>query len=335
MNGDPESIPGYLPALEGAAFFHQKEAGFLRISGKHQADFLQRQTTNDLRLLAPQQALLTVLTSPTARILDVLRLILQGEGPAGSESAWIGAITLPGRAANTLRFFKSRIFFNDVVSVEDISSEYAQLDLLGPKAPSILAGFEITAPQDRNEISVGKIQGKSVQVLGYDPVFSLGFRLLAPVEILDALKVQLEEAGAVEISQEAAEILRVEHGLPAAGRELVEEYTPLETNLAHAISDNKGCYTGQEIIARQITYDKVTQRLSGLRLKEMAQPGESLWVNGKPAGTLTSAVVSPRFGLVGLGILRRPYHEPGTEVQIGKAKEEQAAATVTSLPFGP
>jgi folate-binding protein YgfZ len=102
--------------------------------------------------------------------------------------------------------------------------------------------------------------------------------------------------------------MRVEAGLPAAGAELSEDYTPLEAGLAAAISSTKGCYTGQEVLARQITYDKVTQHLCGLRLTRRAQPGGRVWApDGSPVGRVTSAATSPRFGEIALAVVKRPH----------------------------
>jgi tRNA-modifying protein YgfZ len=144
----------------------------------------------------------------------------------------------------------------------------------------------------------------------------------------------LEQAGVSRISLETHTILRVESGRPEAGHELVEEYTPLEAGLEAAISDDKGCYTGQEVIARQITYDKVTRHLAGLVLAGEAHPGDQVWslTDGRSAGTITSVASSPRFGRIALAILRRPYLPPGTELRAGD-KEEGVIATVSRLPF--
>jgi folate-binding protein YgfZ len=139
--------------------------------------------------------------------------------------------------------------------------------------------------------------------------------------------------GAAALDGVDYESLRVEAGLPAAGHELTETYTPLETGLEAAISDNKGCYTGQEIIARQITYDKVTQHLCGLRLSQPASPGARIWAEEKLAGQVTSITASPRYGPLALAIIKRPYFEPGTAVLVGETIESAIQAQVQALPF--
>jgi folate-binding protein YgfZ len=160
------------------------------------------------------------------------------------------------------------------------------------------------------------------------------YRLLYPAGAWEELSRSLEAMGMIPLNEESYQALRVEAGRPAAGYELTEEYTPLESGMDYAISDHKGCYTGQEVIARQITYDKVTRQLAGLRLEAPAAPGESLFAveDDRQAGEITSYADSPRFGPIALGIIRRPYHQPGTRLAIGdQARGRQA--TVVTLPF--
>ena len=122
---------------------------------------------------------------------------------------------------------------------------------------------------------------------------------------------------------------RVELGRPASGAELVEEYNPLEAGLAWACAENKGCYTGQEIIARQITYDKVTKTLVGLRLAGAVAQGSEVTVEGRPVGVVTSVAHSPSLNApIALAIIKRPHNAPGTDAQVG-----DQAATVVALPF--
>ena len=144
----------------------------------------------------------------------------------------------------------------------------------------------------------------------------------------------LKDAGVPGLDQESYHTLRVEAGQPAVGSELSEEYSPLETGLSSAISGNKGCYTGQEVIARQITYDKVTRQLAGLRLEALVEPGDSLRMadEDRTVGEITSVAWSPRFGPIALAIIRRPYHFPGTRLRLGgQARDRQAI--VIALPF--
>jgi folate-binding protein YgfZ len=135
-----------------------------------------------------------------------------------------------------------------------------------------------------------------------------------------------------ELSSESRHILRVEAGLPDAGAELSEEYTPLEAGMERAVSGDKGCYPGQEVLARQVTYDKVTQRLVGLRLSEPVAPGRRLLVEGKPAGVVTSAAESPRFGAIALGVVKRPHYVAGTRLEVEAQGIDHPVDAITFEP---
>jgi folate-binding protein YgfZ len=321
MNG--ELSQDYQAALEGVVYYPQPEAGYLRIAGEDRVDFIQRQTTNDIHLLQSPRALLSVLTSPVARILDVFYLL--------DEVDAIGAVTLPGFAPKTTHFLKSRIFFMDRVTVEDLSRDTAQYDLLGPQAQDLLQRLGIQVPA-LNQVSDVEIGGKRLRILAVERCFGPGYHLLGAARDGEIVEAALRQNGALRLSPASYEAVRVEAGQPQASKELSEEYTPLEAGLFSAIADGKGCYTGQEIIARQLTYDKVTQQLCGLRLPELRPTGERIYAEGKPAGTLTSFAQSPRFGPIALAILKRPYFQPGTQVALGSPASE-TGATVVSLPF--
>lgn len=317
------SPPDYEAALTGCAFYPQAAAGYLRIGGSDRQSFLQRQSTNDVGLLSVERSVTTVLTSATARILDVLTLIAEPEA--------IGAITLPGQAVATTRFLQSRIFFMDKVTVEDASSEFAQIDLMGPKAAQVLLQLGLKRVPSHNDLAGGDISGIRVQVLSQQ---GPGYRLLVAAEEAEKITAAIGDSGAARLAPEDYAVIRVEAGLPAAGHELTEDYTPLEIGLAWAISKDKGCYTGQEVIARQITYDKITRQLVGLKLDRQAEGGDRVWTleDHKSVGNITSVAFSPRFGHIALAIIKRPSDEPGTKVSIGDL-DAAIQATVAGLPF--
>lgn len=324
MQLEQEQLTGYDAAREGVAFWRVPDPGWLVIAGDDRADFVQRQTTNDVRRLGPGVALPTVLTSATARILDVWRLVMDG--------AAIGVITLPGRGAATARYLQRRIFFMDKVTVTDASDSLAQIDLIGPGAVDALAALGLPEAPAPDAVAEIEGPGETVRAIGQSGALGLGWRLLVPRAALDALENRLAEAGARPLTASAYEVVRVEAGLPAAGRELIDAYTPLEIGLRAAVHEAKGCYTGQEVIARQITYDKITRQMVGLRLDRPVQPGAAVQVEGRGAGEVTSAVASPRFGPIALAVIKRPHFTPGTGVTVS-AEGEPARGEVVALPF--
>ncbi len=311
-------------------FYLQPEISYLRIAGPHQVDFLQRQTTNDVKSLAPGGAILAALTTPTARILDVFTLFLENI-PGAAEPA-IGAIGIPGRVATTTAYLKNRIFFMDRVGVENASGEFIQVDLFGKEAELVLTKLGLPYPRP-GEILQAEVAGARLEILGHLPGAGLGYRLVFPAQACGSLLEALENAGARRLERDAYDVRRIEAGLPSGEGELTEEYTPLEVGLEGAISDQKGCYTGQEVIARQITYEKVTRLLVGLRLERGVASKSPVFADGKPIGVVTSAADSPTFGPIALAVVRRPSYEPGTKV-IVRAEGGETGATVAALPFG-
>lgn len=324
MNTDRE-LTGYQQAWQAAAYYLHPEAGSLLVTGKDRESFIQRQTTNDIRLVTAGRAQLTVLTSSTARILDVLYLL-----PGDTQ---LRALTLPGNSDATVRFLTSRIFFNDQVAVQDTSADFAQISLIGPAAPRLFEkAFSRPYPQIDHVIEI-MIGDFPVRFFTAQPAFIPGGRLVAPTEAVQELEDSLQAAGVSSLAAHTWEVLRVELGLPGPRTELSEAYTPLEVGLREAISDSKGCYTGQEIIARQITYDKVTQQLRGLRMEKLVEPGTPIRAEGKRAGVLSSTIESPQFGPLGLAVIKRPYHEPGVIVELEDADGSPISARVVELPF--
>ncbi len=325
------TISGYEAANSEAAYYIHKNSGVFRVAGPDQVLFLQRQTTNDIRLLQPGRAVLTVLTTPNARILDVFYLILE-QDPTGvnlGQSPAITLLTLPGKGNDTFRYLMSRIFFMDQVTVSDHSADWILIDVLGPKASQFLQKIGASRLPAPDEVLTFTYQDTLIQTIGLEPSFAQGSRLLIPASIEHDLQMALDNLGFARIDDPIYQVLRVEAGLPASEHVLMDRFTPLEIGLRKAISDSKGCYTGQEVVARQITYDKVTQSLCGLKLEAPALEGGSIETDDRSVGVLTSVVESPRFGWIALGVIKRPFHLPGNILRVGSQN-----AQVCEIPFG-
>ncbi|MCC6904745.1 MAG: glycine cleavage system protein T, partial [Anaerolineae bacterium] len=140
----------------------------------------------------------------------------------------------------------------------------------------------------------------------------------------------LEQGGVIPLSGAERELRRIESGIPGPDGELHEAYTPLEVGLHDLVSGTKGCYTGQEVLARQVTYDKVMKHMVGVRLSGETTVGAELTLEGRTVGLLTSSTVSPRLGPVGLAVVGRAAAEPGTVLGFA---DRNGSAAVCSLPF--
>jgi folate-binding protein YgfZ len=209
------------------------------------------------------------------------------------------------------------------VEVVDVSAERAILSLVGPRSPEI-AG---TATLPEHVCLSTTVAGIECLAAGT----AAGIDLIVDAGEAERLRGVLLEAGAAAVSPEAAEIIRVESGTPRFGAEMGTATMPAEAGIVErAVSFTKGCYIGQETVARLHYKGRPNRHLRGLRLSAPAAPGSALALGEKEVGQLGGAVVSPAFGPIGLAILRREA-EPGTELAVG---EDGVTARVVDLPFG-
>lgn len=316
----------YTALTEGAAVRTRLDAGLLRLHDADRVDFLQRMSTNDINTLQPGQAAVTILTSPVARIDAVFTVLCR------PDELWL--LPAPGGAEDLAQRLRSQIFFMDKVKVTDLSQEYTRLRVIGPKAGAVLAktGFAV---QDEPDGTFEEENGVvALKQMAYDLP---GYELIVPAADVQALVERLGAVGAHLLPEEEAEdggayeIRRVELGRPRVGHELVDDFNPLEAGMAWVCAENKGCYTGQEIIARQISYDKVTKTLVGLYSQEPLDVGTDIEAadESRAAGMVTSAVYSPNLGRpIALAVIRRPHNQPGTTLTA-----DGQTVTVVGLPF--
>ena len=197
------------------------------------------------------------------------------------------------------------------------------LSLVGPRARAVAGAEEL--PGEEHAHRPASIGGCEVRLIATD----LGVDVLCAAEDTDAVRAALLEAGAVAVSEEAAEILRVERGRPRYGAELDDATIPQEAGLnERAVSFTKGCYVGQETVARLFYRGKPNRHLRGLRLSEPAPTGAELRLGERVVGQLTSSVVSPALGPIALALVRREAAVGDTLAVAGGASAE-----VVELPF--
>ncbi len=308
-----------LALRDGAAIQLRPDGGVLVITDADRSDFVHRMTTNNINGLKPGQSAVTVLTSPTARIVFVFTVLCR------PDDLWL--LPALGETAALERYLRGQIFFMDKVKVRNASADYARLRIMGAKADTALSALEINLAAAVDGAWQAQNGVLAVKQLAYDVP---GYEVLVPTEQLSTVMSTLTAAGAVVLDQEDPYTARrIELGRPLPGHELIGDYNPLEAGLAWTCSDNKGCYTGQEIIARQITYDKITKTLVGVRSPQMLTSGTEITVDGRAAGFVTSVAYSPTLNApIALGIVKRPYHLPGSQATVG-----EATAEIVALPF--
>ena len=209
------------------------------------------------------------------------------------------------------------------VTIADLTAERAILSLIGPRSVEIAA----TAALPEYACDATTVGGVECLAVGTAD----GIDLIAKSSDAERLREALLAAGAVEVDAEAAEIVRIEAGIPRFGAEMSTETMPAEAGIVErAVSFTKGCYIGQEPVARLHYKGRPNRHLRGLELSAPAAPGASLRLGEKEVGRIGSACVSPARGPIALAIVRREA-EPGAELAVG---EDGVTARVVDLPFG-
>ncbi|MBI2856654.1 MAG: aminomethyl transferase family protein [Chloroflexi bacterium] len=329
-SSDGWEIPGvyssvaeeYRALRKGIALADRSHWGRLRIRGKDALDLLNRLSTNSLMELDRGQGATTVLTSSKGRIIDLLLIVNLGD-----ELLVITSPQTLDRVIEWLDFYT----FDEDISVEDVTEETAMLSLMGPGAVQLLGGQAVAL--ELPNASHVSVQDIGVTAISTDAYGIAWYDLLVPASQAGAVWEALCQSGAVPVGEEALEVLRVEQGVPRYGRELSEEFNPLEAGMLSSISFEKGCYIGQEVVLRLKTYNKVQKHLMGIALGDAdVSPGARLEVDGKNAGLITSVVDSPLLGQrLALGYVRTAYASAGQQVDV-KDGDLAAVGRVTDLP---
>jgi tRNA-modifying protein YgfZ len=301
--------------------------GRLLICGADHLGFLHRMTTNHFESLEPGSGLRAVFPDNRSRILDLGTFYRRSDATL---------VVLSPQAAASILPWLDRYLFAEKVELREVTDESAMIELAGPEAVRIaMENLDI----DLSSVPPDHLLKSSADLwlARLDRCSHPGLRAAGNPDVIGELWEKLEEAGAHPAGEEAWEILRIEDGLPAFGRELTDEHNPWEAGLDDTIHMNKGCYIGQEVIARLDSYDKVKQHLVGLRWTEghLPPPNTELTVDGKAVGRATSAVHSPHLNQnIGLAYVRRAHCESGTRLAFTIDDLEQVVE-VTALPFSP
>jgi tRNA-modifying protein YgfZ len=301
---DAQEKNAYTAALEGAAF-RAEPAGVLDVSGPSRESFLHGQLANEVRSLRPGDVVPTAALTPQGKLLYIARVI-------ALENCYRLVLPRPCLAAARENLTKFAAF--DRVTVEDRSEDFMLWALTGPawgkENPAEWIGAAAPRP---GKASLEK------QVAVFYGEGDIWFFLLAPRDDRQTLETRLT-AVAMFLPDKVAEIRRVEEGRPLWGIDIDASNVPDEAGLESWVSTVKGCYVGQEVVARMRTYGRPARRLAAFRLEadSDAAPGETLLrapEDSRPAGRLTSVVRSPRAGAIALGYaMRGVYESPGTRL---------------------
>jgi tRNA-modifying protein YgfZ len=292
---------------ESVGLVDRSDRAKLLVRGSEAAEFLQGQVSNDVEGLAPGQGCYATLLTHKGKLRSDMR-ILRGDDWLWIDSEAIGLVPI----AHTVKTYS----LGRDVSGEDVTAERSILSLIGPRSREHL---DAAPPEAEHSFAEGEHGLYAATDLGVDVICAAA----------DAEGVR-EALGVEAVSGEAAECLRIESGRPRLGFDMDSETMPQEAGInERAVDFEKGCYVGQETVARLHWRGKPNRHLRGLRLSEPAERGDEVQLADRVVGRVGSACVSPAFGPVALALVRREA-EPGSRVTVGGAEAE-----VVALPFTP
>lgn len=316
----------YAAAQTGAVMIDAAAWGRLRFTGRTRLDFLHRMSTNDLLKLLPGQGAATVFLTPIARIID--RTIVY----ARDDDALM--VTSRGNQGRVFQWLRKYIFFNDDVQIKDVTDETAMISVYGAGADQAIQRIsgEDLANLPLHHWRAARLDEVETLIARADPIGGRGYHLIVDSSSSSPIWAALLSVGITPISESTYQVLRIEAGQSEFGRELGDEYIPLEAGLWPDVSFSKGCYTGQEIIARMESRQRLAKQMVGLRFESAVALPAKLFADDDAVGVATSVAHSPRFGWIGLGYVKANHGDEGQVVE-SRSGERTVSTRVSSLPF--
>jgi tRNA-modifying protein YgfZ len=308
-------------ARSGAAIYNSSDWGKIIVSDRDRLRFLHNQSTADFEKRQTGEGCNTVFVTSTARTIDLATgLVLDDE---------VLLIVSPNRRQYLFDWLDKYIFFADRVKLKDVTDTLASLTLMGAESATILERLGCPQSPDLPQHShrIGKINDVEVRITIGTELRLPGYQLICDRDKYEMLRQALTNLGAVTVDEDAWECLRIAQGRPKPDAELTEDYNPLEVGLWDTISFTKGCYIGQETIARLNTYKGVKQYLWGLKLAGSVAVGTPITIDGEKVGVLTSCTQT-ETGTIGLGYVRSKAGGVGLKVMLGDTEGE-----VSDIPF--
>jgi folate-binding protein YgfZ len=304
----------YRAATEAVALLDRSARGKLALSGGQAVELLDSVLSNDIGSLSPGRGVEATLLSHNGRMLAEVRVLRTPE-----------ELLLDTERVSLQALFDAlqRFRVGYDAQLHKRTLECGLLSLIGPGARDILPLDPGAGEHDHRS---AELDGAPVRLISTP----LGVDVLCASEDTDTVARALALAGAVTIEETTAETVRIERGRPRFGVEIDESTMPQEAGIhERTVSYSKGCYIGQETVARLYWKGRPNRLLRGLLLAAPVAAGAALTLDSKPVGTLGSFAASPRLGPIGLALVRREV-EPGTSLAVG---EQAVEATVVELPF--
>ena len=302
----------YNAAHNSAALIDRSSQGTVALTGADRTSFLHALLTNDIAGLPKGRGVYAAYLTPQGRMISDMRVIETGSRVLLSVDRHV--------AAPLAERFDKLIFSEDVQAKD--ASDIAVLGVHGPSAARMIQHATGVSAADL-ESQYDNLTVDSLTIVRDDALGVPGFDLYIPGTDRDTIRAKLIEAGAVQVTDEVAEALRIEAGRPRFGVDMTTDTIPLEAGIEdRAISFTKGCYVGQEVIVRVMHrgHGRVARRLVSIVIPDGDVParGEKILLGDRAVGEITSATASPKMGSpLALGYVQREHAVAGTEVTVG------------------
>jgi folate-binding protein YgfZ len=296
--------------------------GVIAVRGEDRQRWLDGMLSCNVKKLAPGGGAHGLMLTPQGRIVSELHVLHRGD------ELWLE--TEASAIAHVISRLAKFVIADDV-TLTDISASWARCALEGDGAHALFASLGGEVPSAPHGVASAQIAGAEVIVARYGFTRAEALQLCVPRAQESAVAAALDAAGARRAGADAFELARIEAGTPWLGKELEESVLPAEARLdGIAVAVDKGCYTGQEVVARMRSRGRLAHLLVGLRFEDtpLPAPRTVLLSDRGEAGSVTSAVHSPRFGAIGLGFVQAPLADPGTRLRV-----DGGEVTVVALPF--
>ena len=329
-----EWVAEYQAVRQAVGLSDLSHRGKIHVTGEDRVKWLQSLISNDILPLQPGQGLYSSFLTHKGKMLGYFRVYTL------SDSLWVEDVGEVGEA--TFLALRKFLLYGIKAKIENCAESWGLLLVSGPKAcATVNAAFGVEM-SDLKPVSAvtAHIGGHSAYVLRTEETGEDDLELLLPSDTLSTAWERLMEAGEAyairAVGSRAREALRIEAGLPKAGPDLNEDIVPPEANLeGKAFSLNKGCYPGQEVVARMDTYGSVRRHLVGLVMKDATVPpkGAKLFVGDREVGWVSSATRSPQLNeVIAFAFPLRDFSKAGTELTV-EFDSRRHPATIHTLPF--
>jgi folate-binding protein YgfZ len=309
----------YNAARTQAALAEKDWSGLVKFTGSERASWLQGMVTNDVQKLQPAQGCFAAHLTPQGKIVAQMHIL------ADDDSLWF---SLERAVVPKLMAAFEKLLITEDVQMSDVSDQWEALAVVGPKSREVIESW-LGEPLNLSETYSHKAFSQCRVV-----VSELGFEVWVLREVADKALRALAASGATAIDHGTWDVLRTEAGIPMYGVD-IDESTTLPELGDHGISYEKGCYVGQEVVAKVKYIGHVNRRFSGLVLNgnQLPDTKSAIRKDGKDVGYITTSVFSPGLNKpIALGFVSRTAYAPGTDVEV-LSEGRTLKATISNLPF--